>query len=205
MYFCYSGWIKKSVFLREYSTINDMEPEDPHEMSEKLEALEGFSESWSKYLALTTVSIAVLAAIASLLAGRYATEAILEKNNAVLFQTKVSDQWSYYQAKGVKKNIAEAVQTITGNISVKDQVIKYTTEQADVTMVANEYEKQRDEANIQSAKFIAKHQKFSFAVTLFQVAISLSAMAALLRRKYFWYGSIFLTLVGLWFFVFGFR
>jgi hypothetical protein len=43
-------------------------------------------------VALSTAILALLAAIASLLAGEYANEAMMD-------QIEAADQWSYYQAK----------------------------------------------------------------------------------------------------------
>src|ERR1044071_6288484 len=63
---------------------------------------------WMLYLSLSTAIIAVFAAIASLESGANSNDAILEKNEAVLGQCRASDQWSYYQAKGVKGSLASA-------------------------------------------------------------------------------------------------
>ena len=52
-------------------------------------------ESWVLGVALSTALIAAIAAIASLLAGDYVNEAMLE-------QIKASDHWAHYQAKGIK-------------------------------------------------------------------------------------------------------
>src|SRR5437773_8756877 len=82
------------------------------ELKEKLEesieeAVEGAERRahWIVYLSFTTAVIAVLAAISALESGTYSNEALLEKNEALLAQTKASDQWAYYQAKSVKGTI----------------------------------------------------------------------------------------------------
>ncbi len=63
-----------------------MEVEDTTpEIKEKLEAVVEHGGSWSKFLAITTALIAVFTAIVSLLAGSYANDAILQKNNAILW------------------------------------------------------------------------------------------------------------------------
>jgi len=51
-------------------------------------------EKWILMVALTAAILAVFAAINALLAGHYANEAMIE-------QLKASDQWAYYQAKGI--------------------------------------------------------------------------------------------------------
>lgn len=180
------------------------EPYEAHELKEKLEQAGEAGTSWSKYLALTTVFIAVFAAIASLFSGSYSNQALIEKNDAILYQNKASDQWSYYQAKGIKKNIAEVFAQSQGSAKLKKEALRYGSEQEDIKKVAVEYEKKRDESNITSEFLLAKHHKLSFAVTLFQIAISLAAMSALLRRRIFWILAMVITAGGAWFFVLGF-
>src|SRR5258708_672597 len=51
--------------------------------------------SWSDKVALTTALFAVFAAISSLLS----TNA---SDHAILLKVEASDQWNYYQAKGIK-------------------------------------------------------------------------------------------------------
>src|SRR2546427_1180411 len=51
--------------------------------------------------ALSAAVLAALAAVASLLSGHYSNEAMLE-------QLRASDQWNYYQAKGIKASVLSA-------------------------------------------------------------------------------------------------
>ena len=96
-------------------------PEDveieAHELNEKLHEIheahheahkEGDHQeaAWLRWVSLTTGLLAVLAAIAALLSGSLVNEALDEKNSAVLKQAQASDQWAYYQAKGIKGNSA---------------------------------------------------------------------------------------------------
>src|ERR1700744_3169616 len=55
----------------------------------------GGKDKWVVWVAMTTAVFAVLAAITGLLAGDHADEAMLSQIHA-------SDQWAYYQAKGIK-------------------------------------------------------------------------------------------------------
>src|SRR5262249_41617425 len=57
--------------------------------------------SWISKVAVSSPLLAVAAAISALLAGHHANEAILE-------QMRATDQWSYYQAKGIKLAILQA-------------------------------------------------------------------------------------------------
>ncbi len=63
-------------------------------------------------IALTTALFAALAAIASLEAGGPVNEALALKTEATRLQAEASDQWSYYQAKGLKAAVADAQKNI---------------------------------------------------------------------------------------------
>ncbi|NJE11498.1 DUF4337 family protein, partial [Thermococcus sp. MAR1] len=66
-------------------------------IKEKAEALgEG---NWLMGVAISTALMAVFAALGSLFAGHHSNEALIEQIHA-------SDQWAYYQAKGIKAEIA---------------------------------------------------------------------------------------------------
>lgn len=166
------------------------------ETKENLERLGETEVGWNKYLALTTAFIAVIAAIATLQSGDFANRALIEKNDAILFQNKASDQYGYYQAKGIKKNLAEFFYEETRDGQFKQQAERYQTEQDGIKKQAEEYTKRVDESNEKSAKLFEKHHKAALAVTLFQIAIALSAISALLKRKYFWILSLLLAAGG---------
>ena len=71
-------------------------------------------EAWISWVALSTAILAVLAAIASLLSGEHANEAMMN-------QIEASDQWSYYQAKSIKAAVLDAKTTLTGTPDELDQ------------------------------------------------------------------------------------
>ena len=137
---------------------------------------------WSLYLAISTAFMAVLAAIAALMAGHYSNEALIE-------QIKASDQWSYYQAKGIKAEIASLSPT-------KDiaQIEKYKTEQQSIKQIAQDFEKT-------SKIYLDQHVILSRAVTMFQIAIAISAISILTGRRWLWYFAIIISLIGIVFFI----
>src|SRR5512137_1521243 len=88
-------------------------PEGPEVETEKLheaihEELEREGGKLLKVIALTTALLAALAALASLRAGATVNEALALKTEATRLQAEASDQWAYYQAKGLKAAVAEA-------------------------------------------------------------------------------------------------
>ena len=151
------------------------------------EAIKENEHSWSMYVAISTALIAVFAAISALMAGHHSDEALIA-------QIKASDQWAFFQAKGIKAEI-KALGMATGKSSQAD-VDKYKSEQQDIKKEANDYE---DESSLH----LIRHVKLARAVTLFQIAIAISAISILTRKKFLWYSSIALALVGVWFFILG--
>src|SRR5438034_1169943 len=90
-----------------------MMPEGPEVETEKLheaihEELEKAGGSFLRLIALTTAVLAAFAAVASLEAGATVNEALVLKTEATRLQAQASDQWAYYQAKGIKLAIQEA-------------------------------------------------------------------------------------------------
>ena len=175
-----------------------MEIENPLEAKEHLDELAHHEhhQGWTRYLAVTTALIAVLAAVASLLAGNWANIALLRKNDALLAQTQASDQYAYYQAKGIKKALAEFQYAQTKDPAQQDAVTKYGQQQEAIKATADEDTKKVTEENEAAEKQLEKHHHGALSVTLFQISIALSAMAALLRRKSFWALSVALAVGG---------
>jgi hypothetical protein len=83
----------------------------------------------------------------------------------------------------------------TGKASQAD-VDKYKSEQDDIKKEATAYQDESEE-------HLIRHAKLARAVTLFQIAIAIAAIAILTRKKFLWYGSMALALVGVWFFALG--
>jgi hypothetical protein len=79
------------------------EPEVPTEhLQEEIEHGAHHSKAgWTMGVALSSALLAGLAAVCSLLAGHHANEAMIE-------QIQSSDQWAFYQAKGIKSAVLES-------------------------------------------------------------------------------------------------
>jgi hypothetical protein len=166
------------------------------ELREHLEHAVEHSQGWRRYLALSTALIAVLAAIASMLSGQYANLAILEKNNAILNTSRASDVWNLYQAKGLKRNLDDAFFRQYGDSALAKEASRYRHEQDSIATVARDFERKTEEADQKSESLMEHHHVLAISVTLFQIAIALSAISALLGQKLVWYGSLGLALAG---------
>ena len=156
-------------------------------------------DGWTKYVSLTMVCIAVLAAIATLKGGGFSTRTMKEMNEATFNQTQASDQWSYFEAKSIKQNLYEieldhlsAAADAAAVAKMKAKVDKYDKDKADITALAKKFEAARDAAR-QTATIAAEHSRqMGLAITLFQIAIALGAMCLIVKKKPLWIVSTIL-------------
>jgi uncharacterized protein DUF4337 len=146
---------------------------------------------WISWVALSTAILAVLAAIAGLLSGKHANEAMMS-------QIQASDQWGYYQAKSIKAAVLEAKTTLAEAATEKDKekAAQYQEQQADIKLEA---EHKEAEATLN----FHKHEVFARSVTMFQIAIAIAAISALTKKRRYWFVSLVFGLVGVIFLVHG--
>jgi hypothetical protein len=182
-------------------------PEGPEVETERLsetihEELEREGGGFLRRIALTTALLAVLASVAALRAGATVNHALLLRTDATQLQSQASDQWAYYQAKGVKGAVQEAVRAswlAAGKeppAAAAEKVARYEKEQEAIREKAVELEKQREEKVRESEHLLHGHHRYANAVALFQVAIALGAVAALTRSRVVWAGSMVIGLGG---------
>jgi hypothetical protein len=175
--------------------MEDIEVPTEHLHEHIKEGAEENKDRWSLYVAISTAFMAVFAALGSLMAGHHSNEALIQ-------QIKASDQWAYYQAKGIKYEITESIvhQSTSNNAEPPAELVakqkKYKTDQEAIQDKAKEAEND-------SKLHLEKHVTLARSVTLFQISIALSAIAMLTRRKFMWYLSLALSLGGVCLFSMG--
>ena len=156
----------------------------------------------TRRIALSTSVLAALAAVSSLQAGGTVNEALALKTEATRLQAEASDQWAYYQAKGIKSAIASAAASTwaaAGKAPPADLVAapaRYAHDQDSARTAAVAKEHARDAVSHEADVLMDKHHGYAYAVALFQVAIALGAVAALTRIRAVWIGSLILGAVG---------
>ena len=157
--------------------MEEMEVPTEHLQEAIQEKAEEEKEKWVLYVALSTAFIAVLAAIAGLLGGHHVNEALID-------QIRSSDQWAFYQAKSIKAEIAAStlkiLEAMPGKPVPADEnkaaLARYEKEKEDIKTKAEEDEKS-------SEAHLGRHVTLSKAVTIFQIAIAISAIAILTRKN----------------------
>jgi hypothetical protein len=176
-------------------------PEGPEVETEKLhetihEQVEHHGGGFLRAIALTTALLAALAALSSLRAGATVNEALVLKTEAARLQSEASDQWAYYQAKGVKAAVADASRAAFDAAGreppprYEEKARRYEKEQEAIQEEARKLEKERDRKDAEAAHLLHAHHGFAVAVAFFQVSIALGAVAALSRNRLVWFASL---------------
>ena len=149
--------------------------------------------TWVIFVALTTAIIAVFSAITSLLAAYHADESMLSQIHA-------SDQWAYYQAKGIKTEVlASEVKML--------KAFGKPVDTADVAKIKENKKQQQEiskvakEAEEESHKHVESHNILARSVTLFQISIAISAIAILVKKRIFWFVSLGFAAFAAFFFI----
>jgi hypothetical protein len=151
---------------------------------------------------MTTALFAALGAVAALRAGATVNEAVVLKTEAARSQGEASDQWAYYQAKGIKAGVQESLRTTwlaagkTPPAEIEHTIKRYGAEQKEIEHAAREKERERDNQSREADELLKRHHGFANSVALIQVSIALGAVAALTRNRLVWAGSMGLGLFG---------
>ena len=164
---------------------------------------------WTRLVGVSTALLAVIAAIGALQSGLLVNEALLQKNEQIGRLTEASDQWNYYQAEGLKSLIyrtAAQPQPPGSPVAAADvaQAEHYAQKQADIQSDAQGLVRKADTADRAAERFLGRHHIFAFSVSLCQIAIALSAVAALTRRKRIWLFGVGAGAVGAALLLYGF-
>jgi hypothetical protein len=148
-------------------------------------------QAWISWVALSTAILAALAAIAGLLSGQHA-------NEAMAAQIEASDQWAYYQSKGIKAAVLDAKMSLSGSPNKEDKgkAERYQQEQ-------NEIEREAQQKQKEAKANFHQHEVFARGVTMFQIAIAVAAISALTSKRRFWIVSLVFGGVGVVFLTLG--
>lgn len=154
------------------------------------------------FIGLVTMTIAILAVCAATVGSLETIEsgkAISAKNEAVLFQNKASDQWAFFQAKSLKKNMYDIAAATPGpkQDEFTRQARKNETESADISREAKTFEHEAAEKLEQGNHHEERHHVLTAGVTMLHVAIAIATIAIISGKRWPWYGSIALGIAGL--------
>jgi len=138
----------------------------------------------------------VFVAAVSLLGHRAHTEQLL-------LQNKATDQWAYYQAKNIRRHTYQLFLDLLSiseeknaerSVEVKEkyqrELERYKDEQKDIEAEARKLEKETDLER-------RKANRFDLGEVFLEVALVITSITLLTRRRMFWHAGIALGLVGL--------
>lgn len=154
--------------------------------------------------------IAVFAALATLFANHSSISGLAEKNEAILFQTKSSDQYAYYESSRIKVHVYQALLgsgLVTGAGATKQMQGVVKTEQTKanrINKVAHRFELTATDHLDASERFMRAYESYEVAATLFEVSIVLVSITALTRTKVLLFIAYAASAVGVGFFSSGF-
>jgi hypothetical protein len=143
----------------------------------------------SRWVALFTALLAAVSGLLHYEESVLQTQSLLFKNEAVLLQSKASDQWNLYQAQSNKGHLMELAAELSSadkQAYYRDQIAKYEARKKEISARAHALEKDVDEANRRSERDGHPQHMFGQALALINVAISLAAITSLTgSRKLF--------------------
>ncbi len=172
--------------------------EQMHEVAHEVHEQHEKNAHESRWLNQVAVSTGVYAGLAALgaMQGNFLAE------EGVVAQIKAADQWTLYQATSTKSHIRDSAQAILESLGKPiPQSLARKTNQIDGRKQSISVEAQKFQTEAEN-NFQA-HQYFVYSVAALQVAISLAAVASLMKRRTLWYLSLGVATVGVGLMVIG--
>lgn len=170
----------------------------PHDHEVEHVAQHG-GDNFTSRLAVLTAILSTVGAIFGYMGGHSQNAALLYKNEAAIQKTSASNQWNYYQAKSNKQNLAElSVVLTTGEAQdkFKESIERYKKEKEEIKAEAEKLEAEAKEADHHSEAEMHVHERWALATTLLQIAIALSAITLLTRKRWMLVGVFSATGLG---------
>jgi len=156
---------------------------DIHEMHEHAE--EARRNPNLRPVSLSMAVVAVLLAVVTLLGHRTHIE-------QVIAQAKASDQWSYYQAKGVRRHNYEAFAELMSTLALKDEA-KAEQAREKFTQQAERYRDQQKEIEEEARKLeqevVAtgrKANRFNLGEVFLEIALVVTSITLLTANRGYW-------------------
>ena len=143
-------------------------------------------DAFSARIAVMTAVLATIGAGFGYMVGATQNDALMFKNDSAIRRTEASDQWSFYQAKSGKQNLAELGAALaTGETSArfKAEAERYNKEKQEIMAQAQKLEKRSEALEAQSEASMHIHHRWAQGMTLVQIAIALAAITLLTRSR----------------------
>ncbi len=173
-------------------------PLEAHEHAEHAEHAAHANDPFVSRVSITIAVLAVVAATAGSLETFESGSAIIEANRAVLVQDQATDEWNFFEAKSLKKNMYSIAADAGGpkadayRAKAKEEGAGQDASEAR----AKRLESEREEALGLSERHERRHHRLALAATLLEIGIATSTIAIITRKRWPWVGAASLGLIG---------
>ena len=156
------------------------------------------NDPFTSRVTITIAVLAVLAAGAGSLETYESASAIIEANKAVLSQDKATDQWNFFEAKSLKKNMysiaADAGGPKADGYKAKAEDEGQGQDAAQAEAKALEAEREHDLKLSETHE--QRHHRLGIAATLLEIGIAISTIAIITKKRWPWFGAAALGALG---------
>jgi hypothetical protein len=143
-------------------------------------------DTLGRWVAMFTAVLATIGALISYQNGAAESHGLELKNEAILKKSAASDQWAYYQAKGIKEVIVASATPANDaeRQRLASEAARYDKEKKDIEVEARKLDEESTRLDEQSGQALAPHGRLAQALALVQVAIAMAALTVLTRQRW---------------------
>ena len=161
-----------------------------------------------RWVPIAAAVLAVLAAVSGYFGNLRSTQALIAKNDSIVATTHASDTYAQYQAGRLKYYLAQTAldQGLSSGSSeqkLKKTAAKETAKGPPLLEKAHGFEEEAARQNERSERLLGQHETIEVASTLFEVAIVLVSITALVGSRLLPLTGGIAALLGITFFVAG--
>lgn len=187
-------------------------PEGTHEHLEHAEhARHAANDPFDRNVAMTMTVVAALLAVVTLLSHRAHTETLRLTTLAAVYKGQASDEWNYYQAKNIRRHAYQTIAEVTSFVGKQGgsdaarraaqerwnkQLGEYKEALPAQKKRAEELDKKSEDAEKESVHVHHQADRYDLGELFVELALILSSIAVLTRRKPYWYAGMFFAVVG---------
>lgn len=158
-------------------------------LEELQENSEHASSGFDKQVAITMAIIAAALAIVAVLGHLAATEELLN-------QQRASDQWSFYQAKSIRRYESDVARDTLAALKSPELAEKYAKNSERYSKEGEEIQEKAKEYQAESDHEGHKALRLHLGEVFLEIGIVFASLAILTKRRFIWMSSIVLALAG---------
>jgi hypothetical protein len=170
------------------------------EAHERHELAEGAGHSVPRWIPVAAAVLALLAASTGLLANLRVTQSSATKSDAIILMERAADTYSEYNSRSIREHIYEAALEGTSDAKhaarLRSVADHERTAKAPLLKEARTLDTQSREATERAEHILVSHEILEIATTMFEIAIVLTSVTALVGTRLLPMSAAFATLLG---------